>query len=262
MWLSKVVSIILVHILFINICLANSGDEKFNFDRSQFVLIGTKGSEYAFDFLQQGLLIHPQAVVTVFDDSLYKAESLEIKTGVSKMHHYSRSGIARTVKVINIVELPETSKIVLLILEREILDVQLINYKHTSYDDQYNECKLIKLGYGELNLGLDDFISSLGMKEKNIQLLSHMPNKGCPSKLNKIVDFKSSLFTDYVYCIKELKKKNCRRNYPGASLVCRDHETNEFYLAGLVIGKSHCNWMLINTPKLHASIQDRLKTIQ
>lgn len=48
------------------------------------------------------------------------------------------------------------------------------------------------------------------MKEKNIQLLSHMPDKGCPSDLNKIIDFKSSLFTDYVYCIKETKKLNCR----------------------------------------------------
>lgn len=53
-----------------------------------------------------------------------------------------------------------------------------------------------------------------------------------------------------------------KNNYPGASLVCQDHDTSEFYLAGVVIGKSRCKWMLINTPKLHASIEDHLKTIQ
>ncbi|XP_057334605.1 uncharacterized protein LOC130673568 [Microplitis mediator] len=263
MWLSKVVSIILIHIIFINICVANDlEEENFNFDRAQFVAIGKEDSEYGFLYIQQGLLIHPQAVITVADDLLYEAESLKIRTGLSQMSHYSKVAIAENVNVINVIELPETSKIVLLILEEEILGVKLINYKHTSYDDQYNGCKLIKLGFRQLHVDFDEVYASLTTKEKNTQLLSHMTDKGCPSKLNKIVDFKSSLFTDYVYCIKEIKKKNCRRNYPGASLVCRDHETNEFYLAGLVIGKSHCNWMLINTPKLHASIEAHLKTIQ
>lgn len=71
MWLSKVVSI-LVYIIFMNICLAKSRDEKFNFDRGQFVLIGEAGPENEFRNLMQGELIHPRAVLTVSDDSLYE----------------------------------------------------------------------------------------------------------------------------------------------------------------------------------------------